>query len=137
ILVEKSEHPGIVLLDKAHHWHGRKLRGAHTGTQREIRDAAICWCEVRGAFKVVFRAPQILFRLDDLRFSLRFGGVSGEKFAFKISEVALCLLEVGPLSGPSCGERRELLDALFRQVDPWGQGGFFVRGIVKLILRSA
>ena len=75
--------------------------------------------------------------MANLRSGLRFRGVGGEEFAFQIAEVALRLLEVGPLPGPGRGECRELLDALFRQVDPRGQRGFFVRGIIELILRSA
>ena len=55
VLVEEGQHPGIILLDEAHHRHGGELRGAHAGTQREIRHAAIGRREMRGAFEVVFR----------------------------------------------------------------------------------
>src|SRR4029077_20710537 len=43
----------------------------------------------------------------------------------------------GSLPGPGGSECRELLDPLFRQLNPRSQRGFFVRGIVKLIVRSA
>ena len=98
VLAEKGQHPGIVLLDEAHHRPGRKLRGAHAGTQREIRHAAIGRREMRGAVEVVFRAHEVRFGLGDLRLGLRFRGVGGEEFAFQISEIALRLLEVGPSS---------------------------------------
>ena len=73
----------------------------------------------------------------NLRPGLRFRRVGGEEFAFKIAEVALRLLEVGPLPGPGRGECRELLDALFRQIDPRSQRRFFGRRVVELILQSA
>jgi hypothetical protein len=134
--VVKGQHPGIILLDEAHHRHGRKLGGAHTGTQRKIRHAAVGWREMRRALEVVFRIQKVGFGLGDLRFGLGFSGVGSEEFAFEISEIALRLLEIGPPSRPSRGELRELLDALFRQVDPRGQRGFFVRGVLELIIRS-
>ena len=77
----------------------RKLRGAHAGTQREIRHAAIGRREMRRAVEVVFRTQEVGFGLGDLRSGLRFRGVGGEEFAFEISEIALRLLEVGPLPG--------------------------------------
>ena len=55
----------------------------------------------------------------------------------QIGEVALRLLKVSSLPSPSCGECRELLDPLFRQLNPRSQRGFFVRRIVKLVFRSA
>ena len=67
--------------------------------------------------------------------ALRFRGVGGEEFAFEIAEVALRLLEVGPLPGAGRGECGELLDALFRQVDPRSQRGLFGRGVLELILQ--
>ena len=56
------------------------------------------------AVEIVFRIDQVCFRLANLRSGLRFRGVGGEEFAFKIAEVALRLLKVGPLSRPSCGQ---------------------------------
>jgi len=56
------------------------------------------------ALEVEFRITQVGFGLDNLRPGLRFRGVGGEEFAFKIAEVALRLLEIGPLPGP--GSRR-------------------------------
>ena len=51
-----------------------------------------------------FALMQVGLGLGDLRSGLRFRRVGGEEFAFKISEVALRLLEVGPLPGPGRGE---------------------------------
>jgi hypothetical protein len=92
---------------------------------------------VDAAFKVEFRIDKVGLGLGDLRSGLRFRGVGGKEFAFKIAEVALRLLKVGPLPGPGRSECRELLHPLFRQIDPRSQRGFFVRGIVKLIVRAA
>ena len=83
------------------------------------------------AFEVEFRTAEVGFGLDDLRFGLLLRGIGGEEFAFEIAEVALRLLEVGPLSGPSRGECGELLDALFRQVDPRGQRGFLATALLS------
>ena len=127
VLPVKGEQPRIVLLDEAHHGHGRELGRAHAGLQREIGHAPVGGSEVDAAFEVEFRIAQVGFGLGDLRPGLRFRGVGGEEFAFKIAEVALRLLEVGPLPGPGRGECRELLDALFRQIDPRSQRGFFGR----------
>ena len=59
---------------------------------------------MRRAVEVVFRTEEVGFGLGDLRFGLRFRGVGGEEFAFQIAEIALRLLEVGPLPGPGRGE---------------------------------
>ena len=47
VLPEEGDDPRVVLLDEAHHRHGRELRRAHAGTQREIRHAAIGRREMR------------------------------------------------------------------------------------------
>ena len=83
------------------------------------------------AFEVEFRIDEVGLGLGDLRSGLRFRGVGGEEFAFKIAEVALRLLEVGPLPGPGRSECRELLDPLFRQVDPRGQRGFLFAALLS------
>src|SRR5205085_10116631 len=70
------------------------------------------------------------------RFRLRFRGVGGKEFALEIAEIALRLLEISALSGPGRGQGGELLDALFRQINPRSQRCFFVRGVVELILCS-
>ena len=106
VLAEKGQHPGIILLDEAHHRHRGKLGGAHAGTQREIRHPAVGRREMRRAVEVVFRTDEVRFGLGNLRSGLRFRGVGGEEFAFQISEIALRLLEVGPLPGPGRGELR-------------------------------
>ena len=136
ILGVKGEYPRIVFLDKAHHRLGRKLVGPHAGTQGEIRYSAIGRREMRGAFEVVFRAPQIRFRLHDLCSGLLFGGISGEIFALEIAEIALRLLEVGSFPSPSRGERGKLFNSLLRQIDPRVQCRFFSLGIVEFILQS-
>ena len=134
VLVKEGQQPGIILVDEAHHRPGRKLRGAHAGTQREIRHAAVGRREMRRAVEVVFRTQEVLFGLGNLRFGLRFRGVGREKFAFQISEIALRLLEVGPSPGTRIRERGELFDALFRQVDPRSQRGLLGRRVIELIL---
>src|SRR4029077_10443907 len=95
------------------------------------------WSKVNAALEVEFLIAQVGFGLENLRPGLRFRRVGGEEFAFKIAKVALRLLEVGPLPGPGCGECRELLDALFRQIDPRSEGRFFGRRVFELILQSA
>src|SRR5204863_1260991 len=109
---------------------------AHAGLQGKIGNASVGGSKVDAAFEVVFRTAQVGFGLDDLRPGLRFRGVGSKEFAFKIAEVALRLLEVSPPSGPGRGERGELLDALFRQVDPRGQRRFFGRRVFELIFQS-
>ena len=52
------------------------------------------------ALEVEFLIAQVGFGLQSLRPGLRFRRVGGEKFAFKIAEVALRLLEVGPFPAP-------------------------------------
>src|SRR4029434_8405861 len=115
VLPEKSEQPRVILLDKTHHWHVRKLRRAHTGAQREIRYATIGWREVRRAFAIEFRIDQVRFRLANLSSGLRFSGVGGKELALQIAEIALRLFEICPLPGSSRGKGGELLYALFRQ----------------------
>src|SRR5213083_333466 len=109
---------------------------ARAGLQGKVGNATVGGSNVDAAFEVEFRIDEVRLGLGDLRSGLRFRGVCGEEFAFQISKVGLRLLKVGPLPGPGRSECRELLDPLFRQVDPWSQRGFFVRGIVKLIIRS-
>ena len=137
VLPVEGEQPWIVLLDKAHHGHCRELGRAYAGLQGKVGHAAVRGSKVDAAVEVEFRIAQVGFGLDDLRPGLRFRRVGGEEFAFKIAEVALRLLEVGPLPGPSRGECRELFDALFRQIDPRSQCRFFGRRVVELILQSA
>src|SRR6266478_1869353 len=126
----------MVLLDKAHHGHCRELGRAHTGLQGKIGNATVGGSKVDAAFEIVFRTAQVGFGLDDLRPGLRFRGVGSEEFAFKIAEVALRLLEVSPLPGAGRSQCRELLNPLFRQVDPRGQRRFFGCRVFELIFQS-
>src|SRR5262249_15767258 len=136
VLSIKSEQPGFVLFDKAHYRHRRKLRRAHAGAQREIRDSTISRRKVCRALEIKCRIDQIGFRLTNLRSGLGFRGVGGEKFALEICEIALRLLKVSSFPGASRGQSGELLDAFFRQFDPRGYRSFFVRAICESILRS-
>src|SRR4029077_4107344 len=115
----------------------RELGRAYAGLQGKVGHAPVRWSKVNAALEVEFLIAQVGFGLENLRPGLRFGGVSGEEFAFKIAKVALRLLEVGPLPGPSRGECRELLDALFRQIDPRSERRFFGCRVFELILQSA
>ena len=125
VLPVECQQPRIVLLDEAHHGHCRELGRAYAGLQGKVGHAPVRGSKVDAALEVEFLIAQVCFGLDNLRPGLRFRGVSGEEFAFKIAEVALRLLEVGPLPGPGRGECRELLDALFRQIDPRSERRFF------------
>src|SRR6266513_2067477 len=136
VLSVECQQPRIVLLDEAHHGHCRELGRAYAGLQGKIGHAPVRWSNVDAALEVEFLLAQVGFGLENLRPSLRFRGVGGEEFAFKIAEVALCLLEVSPLPSPSRGKRRELLDALFRQVDSRGERRFFGRCAFELIFES-
>src|SRR5438067_6956224 len=137
VLPEKSEQPGVILLDKAHHWHGRKLRRAYPGAKREIRYTTIRRREVHRTVQVEFRIDQVRFRLANLRSGLRLRRIGGKEFALEVAEIALRLLKVSPLAGSSRGQGGELLDAFFRQVDARSQRSFFVCSVVELILRAA
>src|SRR5262249_59314055 len=66
-----------------------------------------------------------------------FRSVSSKELALEIAKVALRLLKVSSFPGPGRGQGSELLDALFRQVDPRRERGFFVGSVVELILCSA
>src|SRR5205823_15109334 len=136
VLPVECQQPRIVLLDEAHHGHGRELGRAYAGLQGKIGHAPVRWSNVDAALEVEFLLAQVGFGLENLRPSLRFRGVGGEEFAFKIAEVALRLLEVSPLPGPSRGKRRELFDALLRQIDPRSECRFFCRRVSELILQS-
>src|SRR5262245_61399682 len=137
VLVIESKNPGVILLDKAHHSIGGDRRRAYAGPEREIRHATVGRREIRRTLEIELRINQVRFRLFDLGSGLRFCGVSGEELTLKIGEITLRLLKVGPLPCTSGGQGCELIDALFRQLNPWSQGGFLVRGVIELILRSA
>src|SRR5262249_46059305 len=136
VLVIESKNPGIILLDKTHYGIGGDRRRAYAGPEREIRHATVGRREIRRTLEIELRINQVRFRLFNLRSGLRFRGVGGEELALEIGEITLRLLKVGPLACTSGGQSRELLDALFRQLDPWSQGGFLVRGVIELIFRS-
>jgi len=113
VLPVECQQPRIVLLDEAHHGHCRELGRAHAGLQGKVGHATVGGSKVDAAFEVESRIDEVGLGLGDLRSGLRFRGVGGKEFTFKIAEVALRLLEIGPLPGPGRSECRELLHPLF------------------------
>src|SRR5204862_397828 len=77
VLPVECQQPRIVLLDEAHHGHGRELGRAYAGLQGKIGHAPVRWSNVDAALEVEFLLAQIGFGLENLRPSLRFRGVAG------------------------------------------------------------
>src|SRR2546423_4239990 len=72
VLPEEGKQPGIVLLDEAHHGHGRELRRAHAGLQGEIGYAAVGGRAVDAPFEIKPRIDEVGLGFGDLGPGLRF-----------------------------------------------------------------